>query len=137
MVLLLSQKHLFSLSARVGFVCPSVLLWYQLPGSPAPVCWKTNLTVHLMVSCGCQASLNALVSARSLAVPAAPPPYKSFILIFLSFEPMLSAIFDVLLLTFMAQFFLLHCEDICDVICSLHSCALLKLLYKFHTLPFL
>lgn len=46
----------------------------------------------------------------------------------LSFETIISASFDSLLLTFMAQFFLLHCGDICDVIFSLLS-VLLKLLY--------
>lgn len=46
----------------------------------------------------------------------------------LSFEAIISASFDSLPLTFVAQFFLLCCGDVCDVIFSLFP-VLLKLLY--------
>lgn len=105
-------------------VCPGGL-WFCC-GSLTPFYWKTNLSEHLMVSSGCPASFNSLVSAPSYFSRFSL--CKSFILMLLSFETMFSASFDSLLLTFMAQFFLLHCGDLCGVIFPLLS-VLLKLLY--------
>lgn len=121
MVFLPFRRHLFASSVQGGL---SVCFGFAV----ASITWQPCLLedkphVHLMVSCRCPSPLNALVLAPSLAVPAFLLTFslcKSFIHIFLSFELTISSSFDILL-TFTVQFFLLHCEDICGVICSLCS----------------